>query len=187
MLKREFVLPIEYCPICGAKGTFRVKGRIDDIPYFGETMETLAACSSCKFKHADVTHLGEHEPMRHEFLITSEDDMMVRVVRSSTGTMKVPELGVTVKPCSASEGYVTNIEGVLNRIENAIRLAIEQADPTRRRRGESKLKKLEAIRRGEARAKLIMMDPFGHSAIADGRAKKRKLTKKELAKLKSEL
>jgi zinc finger protein len=187
MPKREFVLPIEYCPICGAKDTFKVNGRIDHIPYLGETMETLVTCSNCKFKHADVTHLEEHEPILHEFPITSEDDMMVRVVRSSTGTIKVPELGVMVKPCSASEGYITNIEGVLDRIEKAIRLAIVQANPTGRRRGEAKLKKLEGIRRGKIKAKLIVMDPFGHSTIADKRTKRRRLTKKELAKLKAEL
>jgi zinc finger protein len=187
MPKREFVLPIKCCPICGAKDTFQVKGRIDHIPYFGETMETLVICSSCKFKHADVTHLEEYEPMRHEFSISSEDDMMVRVVRSSTGTIKVPELGVMVKPCSASEGYITNIEGVLDRIEKAVRLAIVRADPIRRHRGEAKLKKLEGIRRGKVKAKLIVMDPFGHSAIADKRTKRRRLTKKELAKLKAEL
>jgi zinc finger protein len=164
-----------------------VRGRIDDIPYFGETMETLATCTNCKFKHADVTHLGEHEPMRHEFMITSEDDMMVRVVRSSTGTIKVPELGVTVKPGSASGGYITNIEGVLNRIEEAIRMAIKRSDKIRRRRGESKLRKLENIRLGKAKARIIVLDPFGHSAIADRRAKKRKLTEKELIRLKSEI
>ncbi len=187
MLKREFVLPSERCPICGSKNTFQVRGRIDNIPYFGETLETTVTCSNCKFKHADVMHLEEHEPMHHEFPIASEDDMMVRVVRSSTGTIKVPELGVTVKPCSASEGYVSNIEGVLDRIEKAIRLAIAQTGPVRRRRGEAKLKKLEDIRRGKGKATFIVMDPFGHSAIADKQAKKRRLTKKELAKLKAEL
>ena len=187
MLKREFVLPIECCPICRSKNTFQVRGRIDNIPYFGETIETIVTCSNCKFKHADVMHLGEHEPIRYEFSIASNDDMMVRVVRSSTGTIKVPELGVTVKPCSASEGYVSNIEGVLDRIEKAIRIAITRSDSDKRRRGETKLKKLEDIRRGECKARLIMMDPFGHSAIADKRAKKRKLTKKELVKLKAEL
>lgn len=187
MQKGEFLLPIERCPICGAKDSFQIRGKIHHIPYFGETMETLAACSSCKFKHADVMHLGEHEPMRYEFQIASDVDMMVRVVRSSTGTIRVPELGVTVKPSSASEGYVSNVEGVLDRIEGAIRLAIKKVDPVRRRRGVEKLEKLERIRRGEKKARLIVMDPFGHSAIIDERTKKRKLTKKELAKLKAEL
>ncbi len=150
-------------------------------------METLVACSACDFKHADVMHLGEYEPMRYEFRITSDVDMMVRVVRSSTGMIKVPELGVTVKPGHTSEGYVSNIEGVLNRIETVIKLAIEKADQTIHRRGEARLKKLELIRNGKKTANLILMDPFGHSAIIDKRAKKRKLTKKELTKLKAEL
>lgn len=187
MRKREFELPLKRCPICGAKDAFLMKGRIEDIPYFGETMETLVSCSNCKFKHADVMHLEEQKPMRYEFQITSEDDMMVRVVRSSTGTINVPELGVTVKPGSVGEGYISNIEGVLNRIEEAIGLAVKQADPAKRRRGEAVLKKLEKIRRGEGRARLIVTDPFGHSAIADKRSKKRELTGKETAELKGEL
>ncbi|MDI6883684.1 MAG: ZPR1 zinc finger domain-containing protein [Hadesarchaea archaeon] len=187
MPEREFVLPIERCPICGARDAFQVRGKIHHIPYFGETMETLVTCRACKFKHADVMHLGEHEPMRHEFQITSDADMMVRVVRSGTGTIKIPELGVTVKPSLGSEGYVSNVEGVLNRIEAAIKLAIKKVDQNRRRRGKAKLKKLEQIRRGEKNASLIVIDPFGHSAILDERAKKRKLTKKELTKLRAEL
>lgn len=187
MPKREFVLPAGRCPICGAREAFKVSGKISYIPYFGETMETLVSCSNCKFKHADVMHLGEREPMRHEFQIASEEDMMVRVVRSSTGVLKVPELGVTVKPGPSSDGYVSNVEGVLGRIEEAVRLAIKKADPIERRRGKAKLEKLEHIRRGERKARLIIMDPFGHSAIIDERAKKRKLTKKELARLKAGL
>ncbi len=150
-------------------------------------METLVICSACDFKHADVMHLGEREPMRHDFRIKSEADMMVRVVRSSTGTIKVPELGVTVTPGPKSDGYVSNIEGVLDRIETALKLAIKNVDSTRRRRGEAKLKKLKQIRHGEKIADLILMDPFGHSAIIDERVKKRKLTKKEIAKLTAEL
>ncbi|HDI12886.1 MAG: hypothetical protein DRN83_00230 [Hadesarchaea archaeon] len=187
MLGREFVLPSGRCPICGAENTFTIRGRINDIPHFGETMETLVSCSNCKFKHADVMHLEEHEPMRHEFKISSEKDLMVRVVKSSTGTIKMPELGITVKPGSGSEGYISNIEGVISRIERAIELAIEKADPIKRRRGMSKLNKLNAIRNGEKEAKIIVMDPFGHSAIIDKRAKKRRLSKREVDKLKAEL
>ncbi|HID60873.1 MAG TPA: ZPR1 zinc finger domain-containing protein [Hadesarchaea archaeon] len=187
MLKREFVLPGGCCPICGAKDAFQVKGKIDNIPYFGETMETLVSCSNCKFKHADVMHLEKQEPMRYEFYISSEKDLMVRVVKSSTGVIKIPELGVTVKPGSWSGGYISNIEGVIDRIEKAIEVAIEKANSIKRRRGETKLKKLEAIRGGKEKAKIIVMDPFGHSAIVDERVKKRELTKKELAGLKAEL
>lgn len=185
MKKREFVLPIEICPMCGAKGTFQLVGRVDDIPYFGETMETLVTCSSCKFKHSDVMHVGEREPMRHELRISSEEDMSARVVRSSTGTMKVPELGVTIRPSSGSQGYISNVEGVLNRIRDVISSAMASASPAKRRVAKRKLRALENIVQGRKRARLIVMDPFGHSAIVGERAKKRRLSKKEIAALKS--
>lgn len=182
-MKREFVLPVESCPVCGAQGTCEFRGVIQNIPHFGETMETLVSCSKCRFKHADVTHLGEKEPVKYEFTITSEDDMMVRVVRSSTGTIMLPELGVTVRPGPSSEGYVSNVEGVLNRIEDAVRISMKKVDPLRQRNARIKLKKLEAIKQGKAPAKLIIMDPCGHSVILGKRAKKRKLTKEEMAGL----
>ncbi|GAH91538.1 unnamed protein product [marine sediment metagenome] len=92
-------------------------------------------------------------------------------------------LGVTVEPGPASEGYVSNVEGVLNRVEGAIKLAIKKNDATKRRRGQAKLKKLDEIRAGKRKARLIFMDPFGHSTIVNRRAKKRELTKRELALL----
>jgi len=185
MQRREFALPIERCPSCGATGGFRIKGRIDDIPYFGEVMETLLTCSNCDLRHADVMCLGERKPMRYELKIASEADLVVRVVKSSTGTMKVPELGVTVEPGPASEGYVSNVEGVLNRIEQAVKLAMKKARGAQRRRGEAVMRKIEAIREGKLKARLIIMDPFGHSAIVAERVKKRELKRRELMSLKT--
>jgi len=185
MQRREFVLPIERCPSCGATKTFQIKGRIDDIPYFGEVMETLLTCSNCSLRHADVMCLGERKPMRYEFKIASEADLMTRVVKSSTGTMKVPELGVIVEPGPASEGYVSNVEGVLNRIEQAVKLAMKKAESAQRRRGESVMRKIDAIRGGKLKARLIIMDPFGHSAIVTKRVKKRGLKRRELMSLKT--
>jgi zinc finger protein len=184
MQQREFILPVERCPICGATGTFHVKGRIDDIPYFGEVMSTSLNCSACKFKHADVMCLGERKPTRQELVISSEKDMMVRVVKSSTGIVEVPELGVTIKPGPASEGYVSNVEGVLDRIQSTLKLAIKKAEPKKRTRGKNLLKKIQAIRSGKLKAKLIITDPLGNSAIVDERVKKRTLSQRELKSLK---
>lgn len=150
-------------------------------------METLMSCDGCGFRHADVVSLSERPPMRYEFRIESENDLMVRVVKSSTGTVKLPELGVMVEPGPASQGYVSNVEGVLKRIEEAMKAAIEGASGVRRKRGERKLKSLEEILSGKRKARLVLMDPLGHSAIIHERAKKRKLTKGELASLKAGL
>jgi zinc finger protein len=123
--------------------------------------------------------------MRHEFKITSETDLMARVVRSSTGTLKVPELGVTVEPGPASEGYISNIEGVLDRIEQAVKLALKETRGTKRRRGEALLRKIESVRKGKLKVRVIIMDPFGKSAILAGRVKKRELNRRELMGLKT--
>jgi zinc finger protein len=123
--------------------------------------------------------------MRYEFKITSETDLMARVVRSSTGTLKVPELGVTVEPGPASEGYISNIEGVLDRIEQAVKLALKGTRGTKRRRGEALLRKIESVRKGKLKVRVIIMDPFGQSAILAGRVKKRELNRRELMGLKT--
>jgi len=181
----EFTLPVECCPICGATGTFHVTGRINEIPYFGEVLSTSVNCTACKFRHADVMCLREQKPVRYEFTISSNKDMMVRVVKSGTGTVKIPQLGVKIDPGPASEGYVSNVEGVLDRIETTLTLAIREIEPKKRARGERLLKKLQAIRDGKLKAKLIILDPSGNSAIVDERAKKRGLTRRELATLKT--
>jgi len=183
MQKRDFSLPLEHCPICGAAGTFQVIGRVDDIPYFGETIETLVCCSACNFKHADVMHLGEHEASRHELKISSVDDMNVRVVRSSTGIIEVPELGVVVRPGPSNDGYITNVEGVLDRMEEAISFAKSCASPAEQKAAQKKLEILERIKNIGGKATLILVDPLGHSAIFDKRVKKRKLTESEISEL----
>lgn len=182
--KPSFELPVERCPLCGAVGKFKVKGRIDTIPYFGQVMETLMRCEGCNFKHADVMCLGERAPMRYELRVGSSEDMKVRVVRSSSGTIRVPELGVSIEPGPASEGFVSNVEGVLDRIEGVVGLALREAGGEKKHRAEELLEKLRAVREGELQIRLVVMDPLGHSAIVDKRAKKRKLKRTELVSLK---
>ncbi|MEM2874869.1 MAG: ZPR1 zinc finger domain-containing protein [Candidatus Hadarchaeales archaeon] len=183
MRRREFVLPVERCPLCGSSGSFVVRGRIDEVPYFGEIMETLALCERCGFRQADVMQTERRDPIAYEFEITSEDDMKVRVVKSSTGIIRIPELAVTVRPGPASQGYVSNVEGVLNRIKEAVETAMENADESGRREGKARLEGIEKIKRGEKRALLILMDPHGNSAIADPRARVRPMSNEETSSI----
>lgn len=169
---REFRAPIEKCPFCGSTGTCTFFGKIHDIPYFGETIESLVYCTACGFRHADVMHTEEKEPARYEFEITSSEDMSVRVVRSSTGVIEIPSLGVTVHPGPASQGFISNIEGVLNRISEAILVAIQTAGEDEKRRGEEKLRMIEEIKEGKRTAVIAISDERGLSAIIHPRAKR---------------
>jgi zinc finger protein len=82
---------------------------------------------------------------------------------------------VTIKPGPAGEGFISNIEGVLKRVERAIKLAMQNATEEQIKRGSSRLEKLQKVLNGQLRAKIIVIDPSGNSAIIDERAKKQEL------------
>ena len=55
-------------------------------------------------------------------LIDDEEKLRARVVRSSSCTVSIPELDLQVNPGSSSTGYVSNVEGVINRFQEIINM-----------------------------------------------------------------
>jgi zinc finger protein len=165
------------CPECTRK--LQVIIRRIEIPYFKEALHTIFSCSGCGYTKGDVMITAQEEPTRYEYKITSPEDMYIRVVRASTCAIKIPELGVHVEPGPYADAYVTNIEGVLLRIEERIRDAINFAEKeTQKRRGQRLLARLEKLRRGENSATLVLEDPSGNSAILAMNAKRTRLSEK---------
>ena len=106
------------CPACGADIQI-VHHRID-IPHFPDLLLVTIACDACGYRHTDTIIPGEREPARWMVRIEEPGDLSTRVVRSTTGTIRIPELGLAVEPGTACEGFVTNVEGVLSRFERAV-------------------------------------------------------------------
>ncbi|WP_342677751.1 ZPR1 zinc finger domain-containing protein [Methanofollis sp. UBA420] len=150
------------CPIC--KQEIEYIYQTEEIPYFSEILIESAVCP-CGWRMADTFILRNGQPERSEIRISGEDDLSVRVVRSSAGTIEVPELGITVNPGPASEGFITNVEGVLDRIEDALDIALKTADSEERDRAISIKAQIEAVKRGEESITLVIDDPSGNSAI----------------------
>ncbi len=171
------------CPMCGIKLTFR--WQTDDIPYFGEVMHLGMSCQ-CGFKHADTLILSERDPVRYELKVSSPDDINARVVRSTSGTIRVPELGVDIEPGLQSESFVTNIEGILDRIENIVQMNKKWAeDESQLIRIDEILRTIRDVKSGRTHITVIIEDPVGNSAIISERATRRKLTRKEAEGLKT--
>jgi zinc finger protein len=174
---------VSVCPLCGEVLAFRFS--TDVIPFFGEIMLVSASCS-CGFKYADTISLNEREAARYEmeFDIT---DFATRVIRSSSATVHIPELGVTIEPASASEAFISNVEGVLCRVEEVITMATKWSsnDPIKFELGNRLLEMIDTVRRGESKMTLIIEDPFGNSAIVSPQAQRRALSKSEASKLKT--
>lgn len=167
------VIEGEPCPFCHEqKLTLRQMER--DIPYFGNVFIFSMDCEGCGYHKSDLElDSSEGKPVKFSLDITSEEDLKIRVVKSSTCTVKIPHIG-SIEPGEAANGYVTNVEGVLNRIKHQVENFRENTDDeAEKKKAKNILKKLQRILWGQEPAKLILEDPQGNSAIISDKAEKK--------------
>jgi zinc finger protein len=171
------VISGELCPFCQEK-TLTLLEHEMEVPFFGPCYIFSMDCSSCKYHKADVESDEERDPSRYTLEITSEEDLKIRVVKSSFATIKLPHI-TTIESGGASNGYVTNVEGILNRIKKQIEVVRDdpENDDEDRKKAKNLLKKLIRIMWGQEKAKLIIEDPTGNSAIISEKAVKEKMKK----------
>ncbi len=168
----------QVCPMCHEKSLILTE-RDMEVPYFGMVYLYSMTCNSCKYHLADVEAAQEQEPCKYTFEISSEQDMNVRVVKSSEATVKLPHI-VTITPGPASLGYVSNIEGILRRVKHQIEVAKETAEEDEdKTKAKNLLKKLMKIMWGQEKQKIIIEDPSGNSAIISDKAVKEPLKVKK--------
>ncbi|MEK6869363.1 MAG: ZPR1 zinc finger domain-containing protein, partial [Nanoarchaeota archaeon] len=162
---------INACPLCHQK-TLALMERETEVPYFGKVFLFSMTCSNCKYHKSDVESVEQKEPCKYTFEISSEEDMKVRVVKSSEATVKIPHIS-TITPGPASQGFVTNIEGILNRVKYQIETLRDTAeDDEDRKKAKNLLKKLLNIMWGREKQMIVIEDPSGNSAIISDKAVK---------------
>lgn len=164
----------QQCPFCKESQLTLLEDR-REIPFFGPVYIYSMSCDACKFHKADVEVESTQEPVKYTLEIESEDDMKIRIIKSSKATIKIPRVA-TITPGPASNGYVTNVEGILNRLLNQIRLAKNSAEEAdERKKAKRLIKKLNKVIGGQEKLKMTIEDPSGNSAIISDRAKVSKL------------
>ncbi|WP_423792469.1 ZPR1 zinc finger domain-containing protein [Methanocaldococcus indicus] len=173
------------CPICGAKNSFKIISNKIEIPYFGPVLETTMICEKCNYRRSDVIPLEVREPKRYSLKIKGEEDLNKRVIRSSSGYILIPELGVEITPGPLAESFISNVEGVLNRVDNVLQTLIRWAETEEQKEKAEKLReKIKDIKEGKDEATLIILDPLGHSAIIGEGVEEELLSEEEIEKLK---
>ncbi len=167
-------LPNQPCAFCKQK-TLTLTDHEVEVPYFGKVSLFSMTCTNCKYHKSDVEAIEKKEPAKYTFEIGSEKDMKVRVVKSSEATVKIPHV-TTITPGPGSQGFVTNVEGILNRVKHQIESAKESAeDKEDQKKAKNLLKKLQKVMWGQEKLKIIVEDPSGNSAIISDKAEKAKL------------
>ena len=186
------------CPICASTGNVNMMAHIDEIPYFGEHTQVTILCHDCGWRQTDFIPAEGKKAGGWSMVIDSEDKLRARVVRSSSCTVRIPELDLEVNPGTSSTGYVSNVEGVLHRFQEIINMVERDisnqflaAEGDEREALMNQLATLQQMtltlsNLGGPDAQAItleLLDPHGHSMILHGDAVERELTEDELESL----
>lgn len=174
-----------FCPSCGRE--LRLIVTTYEIPFFDKILLTSISCE-CGFKHADSIVIGEKEPTRYK-IRANRKNLFTKVIRSTSGTIRIPELGVSIEPGPASQAFVTNLEGVLWRVAEIVKIAMRwnESDEEKVKRCKWILERINNVIEGDEELTIILEDPFGNSLILSDESFKEKLSEWEARELKTGL
>jgi zinc finger protein len=177
------------CPICRKEGQVKMRTHIDDIPYFGEHTQVTVLCDDCGWRQTDFIPAEGKKPSACELKLDNVSCMSVRVIRSSSCTVQIPELDLEVSPGNDSTGYVSNVEGVLERFLRIINMVKRQKVDDDEQEDvallDHMIAALDSARSGEPieEITLRLLDPRGHSMILSEDTKDWQLTEEEVDSL----
>ncbi|MBT3865949.1 ZPR1 zinc finger domain-containing protein [Candidatus Woesearchaeota archaeon] len=169
------------CIFCGKKTLTLMQDELD-IPFFGKVFAFSMKCvnTECNYFKSDVEAAEIKDPCKVTFEVKDKKDLSVRVIRSSTSSVKIPALKLDLRPGPAAEGYVSNIEGVLERYKKILESRRDTTDDDSERKSiKNLLKKLWKVQCGDIPIKIIIEDPTGNSGIISDKAVVEKLKVKK--------
>ncbi|HIP24860.1 MAG TPA: ZPR1 zinc finger domain-containing protein [Archaeoglobus profundus] len=171
------------CPRCGRE--IHIMMTTYKVPFFGEVLLTSIVCE-CGFKHADSIVVDVKEPVRFKIKI-NKNNLYTKVIRSTSGTIRIPEIGIDIEPGPASQAFITNLEGILMRVEDIVLMARRwnADDEEKVKRCDWILERIRNTLEGKDELTLILEDPLGNSLILSDEAFREKLKEEEIAKLKT--
>ena len=163
------------CMMCGKKELTLHEEEID-IPHFGKTFVFGMFCNACGYRKQDLEPVEKKQGTEYTIEVNSEDDMSIKIIKASTGTLKIPRI-ITMESGENSEGFITNIEGVLERVKKAIQSAAEaeEDDKAARKKAKNMIKKINNVILGREKLKITLSDKSGNSAIISDKVAKKKL------------
>jgi zinc finger protein len=151
------------CPCCNTDIEYLYK--TENIPYFSDILIISAICLECGYKFVDTQLLKHGEPARYTVAIEAADDLSIRVVRSMSASIEIPELGVRIDPGPQCQGFISNVEGVLDRIETVVNMTFRWGTDEEKENATALLADIVKVKAGTFPITLILEDPSGNSGI----------------------
>lgn len=158
------VLKNQTCPFCFKK-TLSLGEEEKGISGFGAVFLLSMECSSCNFSKTDV-ELPNPIKKSYTFNVNSKKDLDVVIVKSSSSKVKFPNIRKSINPSENSNGYITNVGGLIDKFEEILISEKNSCDDAKERKSiKNSLKKLWKVKLGEVPFKIIIEDPSGNSVI----------------------
>ena len=165
------------CPCCNTDIEYLYT--TENIPHFSDILIISAICPACGYKFADTQLLKHGEPARYTVAIGTVEDLSIRVIRSMSASIEIPELGVRIDPGPVCQGFVSNVEGVLDRIGEVVTDALRWGNDVERENAAALLADIAKAKAGTFPVTLILEDPNGNSGIESERVVKEKYEPEE--------
>ena len=172
------VIKNQQCPGCGKK-TLELKEEDKDIAGFGKVYVLSMNCGDCGFSKCDIESEEEKEGSVQTLVVDSEKDMKVKIIKSCSGTVKIPQIRMKIEAGENFEGFITDVEGLIEKFEKIVEKERDSAeDPSVKKSSKNLLKKLWKIKLGDVPVKITIEDPTGNSAIISDNVETKKFKKK---------
>lgn len=166
----------QQCPVCAKEEATFTEYEIEDA-FAGPIAIFSIKCNACGFKNSDLEFIEPGQPAEYTLDIESKEDLAIRVIKSGECEIKIPSFRISVDSTMNSEGFISNVEGVLTRFQQQISLLKNDMDLEKEQRKKVKniLKGLDQVFAGEKKIKLKLIDKGGSSAIISDKVKVKKL------------
>ncbi len=151
------------CPICNYN-EMKIVDYLYEMPYLGKVLLSAGKCPRCGFKFNDVRVFEASNPKKIIFKVDKPEDLNALIVRASSASIKIPELGLELTPGPTAQGFITTIEGLLYMFKEITEFLCSQPDADKRA-CEKRLKEITEAIDGKRTFTLIVLDPKGVSKI----------------------
>ncbi len=152
------------CPLC-RKGQLILKKHIHELSDGDKYLIIKFECNKCNFVKNDLIPVETPiKPAKFILNVNEKEDLTSKIFRSFSGVLEIPELEMEIEPGPAADFYITNIEGVLLRMKDALRIFkknLEEQNP----KVDKILKNIDKAINGEFKFTVIIIDKEGGSYI----------------------
>ncbi len=160
------------CPRCDSD--FKVSDSIYEIPLVGKILISTGRCMKCGYRYSSVRAVESHGPQKLTLRVENPKDLNIFVLRASSATIKIPELGIEITPGPAAQGYITTVEGVLDRVLEVLSILKDDPEVDKEER-DKREKMIKEAKEGKRKFTFVIIDPEGVSRIISDKVEKEKL------------